>query len=270
MTGKLIKLIKSCLTHPCIRGVDIDSSEAAVLRSRIIKEKVFLRRLYEEFYKMILQALPANCTEPFLEIGSGGGFLKEYLPDLISSEILEIPSIDAVLDATLLPFKENTLDGIIMVNVFHHIPNVDSYFRQASFCVRERGVIVMIEPWISRWSELIYKRLHHEPFDKNIEKWNLQEGGPLSHANSALPWIVFERDRAIFEEKYPDWKIRKIILHTPFCYLLSGGVSMRSFMPGFLFPICRRMDKIVQKWIRSWAMFALIVLERKNDKNIQK
>jgi SAM-dependent methyltransferase len=269
MTGMLIKFIKSCLTHPYVRGVDIDSSEAAVLRSGIIKEKVFLRRVYEEFYKMILQALPAGCTKLFLEIGSGGGFLKEYLTDLISSEILEIPSVDAVLDATLLPFKKNTLGGIIMVNVFHHIPNADSFFRQASYCISEGGLIVMVEPWITRWSEFIYKYLHHEPFDKNTEKWNLQEGGPLSHANSALPWIVFERDRAMFEEKFPDWKIRKIILHTPFCYLLSGGVSMRSLMPGFLFPIFREMDKITQKWIKSWAMFALIVIERKDGKNIR-
>jgi len=263
MTSIFIKFIRSCLTHPCVRGVDIDSSEAAALRLRIIKEKVFLRRLYEEFYKMILQALPADRTEPFLEIGSGGGFLRDYLPNLITSEILKISSVDAVLDATHIPFKENTLGGIVMVNVFHHIPHADSFFRQASFCVRERGVIVMIEPWITSWSEIIYRHLHHEPFDKNAEKWDLPKGGPLSHANSALPWIVFERDRAIFEEKYPDWEIRKISLHTPFCYLLSGGVSMRSLMPGFLFPLCRRFEMIMQQGIRSWAMFALIVLERR-------
>ncbi|MDP2863546.1 MAG: hypothetical protein Q8N95_12200 [Desulfobacterales bacterium] len=268
MTGMLIKFIRSCLTHPCVRGIDIDSSEAAVLRLRIIKEKVFLNKLYEEFYGMILQALPDDYPEPFLEIGSGGGFLKDYLPKLITSEILKIPSVDAVLDASHIPFKESTLGGIVMVNVFHHIPHADSFFRQASFCVRERGVIVMIEPWITNWSEIIYRHLHHEPFDKNVEEWNLPEGGPLSHANSALPWIVFERDRAIFEEKFPDWQIKKISLHTPFCYLLSGGVSMRSLMPGFLFPSCRKLEKIVQHRIRSWAMFALILLERKHGKNI--
>ena len=31
--------------------------------------------------------------------------------------------------------------------------------------------------------------------------------GPLSSANQALPWIVFERDRATFEREFPEWRI---------------------------------------------------------------
>ncbi len=261
-----IRLLKLCLEHPCVRGIDIDSPEAVILRLRIIREKAFLRKLYVEFYKMILRVLPADYSAPLLEIGSGGGFLKEYIPGLITSEVLKIHAVDTVLDARDIPFKKNSLGGIVMVNVFHHIPSVDSFLKQASFCIKEKGFLLMIEPWVSSWSKFIYKHLHHEPFDSDTEEWGLvNDDFPLSQANSALPWIVFDRDKAVFEQRFPDWKIKNIILHTPFCYLLSGGVSMRSFMPGFLFNFFHGLEKLISLWNKHIAMFALIVLIKKDD-----
>ena len=29
----------------------------------------------------------------------------------------------------------------------------------------------MIEPWVTPWSSLIYKKLHHEPFQPRAEGW---------------------------------------------------------------------------------------------------
>ena len=65
----------------------------------------------------------------------------------------------------------------------------------------------MIEPWVTPWSRLIYTKLHHEPFNPESEKWDFPSSGPLSGANGALPWIVFCRDRHLFEERYPQWEI---------------------------------------------------------------
>ncbi|MFH2045372.1 MAG: methyltransferase domain-containing protein [Pseudomonadota bacterium] len=235
-----------------------------MLRLKIIKEKKFLKKLYNEFYSMILKELPADYNAPILEIGSGGGFLKEYIPGLLTSEILMIKDVDTVLDARNIPFKENSLSGIVMLNVFHHIPSINSFLKQASFCIKQKGLLVMIEPWVSPWSEFVYKHLHHEPFDPETKEWSLtKDDSPLSHANSALPWIVFERDKDVFEQKYPNWKIKNLTLHTPFCYILSGGVSMRSFMPGWLFKFFHGLEKSTAFWNKYLAMFALIVLEKR-------
>ena len=75
------------------------------------------------------------------------------------------------------------------------------------------------------------RNLHHEPFDPDCPQWELPKGGPMSMANSALPWVVFERDRQRFEILFPEWRIEKIQLQAPFRYLLSGGVAYRSFQP---------------------------------------
>ena len=121
----------------------------------------------------------------------------------------------------------------------------------------------MIEPWITQWSYLVYRYIHHEPVDRNIQGWQLPEGGPLSNANSALPWIVFSRDVKRFAVEFPQWQIKETVSHTPFGYLLSGGVSFRSFVPGAFFEACCRFEKSLALFMPGIAMFATIVLERR-------
>ncbi len=254
--------LRSYFVHPLARGLNIDASVTTSIRRRIIREKHFLRRIYQEWYLSILNSLPKDRVGPILELGSGGGFLKDYLPGLVTSEILQIREVDIILNGQCLPFKKGSLQGIVMVDVFHHFPCAKAFITDAALCVKPGGFIIMIEPWVTRWSRLIYKFLHQEPFNPGSENWEFPKGGPLSQANSALAWLVFERDRATFEKKFSEWKIKDIRLHTPFCYLLSGGVAMRTLIPGYFFNLWRRLENALQPWMRSWAMFATITLER--------
>ena len=97
-----------------------------------------------------------------------------------------------------------------MVDVLHHIPNVTLFFNEARRVLRNKGKIVMVEPWNSKWSYIIYKYFHHENFDPDIINWAFDSSGPLSGANGAVPWIVFERDLKIFRHKYPEFIVTKI------------------------------------------------------------
>jgi hypothetical protein len=107
--------------------------------------------------------------------------------------------------------------------------------------------------------------LHHEPFDPEVNAWRFQKGGPLTGANSALPWIVFERDRQKFEYRFSEWQIKKIRLHTSFCYLLSGGLTFKSMLPAALYPLCRRLENLLQPFNHLLSMFATIVLRRRQS-----
>lgn len=258
----MLNKLKSYLVHPLARDLNIDASETAIIRKRIIREKPFLRMVYHEWYQSIINSLPRDKTGPILELGSGGGFLKDYMPGLITSEILQIDDVDIILDGQWLPFKKATLQGIVMVDVFHHMPCTKSFIADAAFCVKPGGFMIMIEPWNTQWSQLVYRYLHHEPFNPTVKNWEFSKGGPLSQANSALPWMVFERDRNKFEREFPQWLIHEKTLHTPFCYLISGGVSWRSFMPDRLFKACRKIEDLLHPWMHHLAMFAKVVLFR--------
>jgi SAM-dependent methyltransferase len=259
--------LKSYLVHPLARDLNIDASATVRIRKRIIREKPFLRKIYHEWYQSIIKSLPKDNLGPILELGSGGGFLKDYIPDLITSEILQTDDVDIILDGQYLPFNKATLQGIVMVDVFHHIPCAKSFIADAALCVKPGGFIIMIEPWNTRWSQMIYRYLHHEPFNPTAKNWDFTRGGPLSQANSALPWVVFERDCAMFKREFPQWLIHEKTLHTPFCYLLSGGISLRSFMPGRLFSMCRRIEGLLNPWMHNLAMFVKIVLFRRPNES---
>jgi SAM-dependent methyltransferase len=198
----------------------------------------------------------------FLEIGSGWGGLAEHIPNLITSEIFFCPYVRAVLDGQSLPFHDGALRGILMTDVLHHIPRVRQSLAEAARCVRAGGVLTMIEPWATRWSRFIYQNFHHEPFNPRAAVWELPTSGPLAGANGALPWIIFQRDRELFEHDFPQWKLETIRPMMPFRYLVSGGVSFRPLMPSWSYSLWSGLEKLLAPWMDSWAMFAQITLRR--------
>ncbi len=239
----------------------LDRPETTLSRRRVLGEKKFLRQIYETWYDQLTKSLPA-IPGRVLEVGSGAGFLDQRIPDLITSEILFVPPLSVVLDGCHLPLQDGCLRAIVMTDVLHHIPYPRQFFREAARCVRPGGVIAMVEPWRTTWSELIYRHLHHEPFEPGVREWEFEALGPLSSANGALPWIMFERDRRIFQSEFPEWSLTRIQPAMPLLYLLSGGLSPFTFQPGFLYPFWERTENIFSPWMHRWAMFAYIVLTR--------
>jgi hypothetical protein len=46
------------LEHPLLQGLDIDDPRTTFLRRQIIQGKPFLRKIYEEWYLKIAEAIP--------------------------------------------------------------------------------------------------------------------------------------------------------------------------------------------------------------------
>jgi SAM-dependent methyltransferase len=235
-----------------------------LVRLRIIREKAFLRAIHDEWYEFLAAVTPSpeDINLPALELGSGAGYLGEVVPDLITSEMFTTPELDLVTDAMRLPIRDASLRGVLMVDVLHHIPDVGEFFEAAARTVVPDGVMAMVEPWATGWSTWVYQNLHHEPFRPDSEEWSFETTGPLSGANGAIPWMVFERDRSEFERKYPEWRIESVEPFMPFRYLMSGGVSMRSLMPGFTMPFWRAVERAIEGKRGRAGMFARIVVRR--------
>jgi len=242
---------------------DINSPERTIFHRKIILNKPFLKKIYLEWYSEFLNAIPNLPKGILLEIGSGGGFLKELNPSIICSDFLDLPGNDLNFSALDIPFKENEVSGLFMIDTLHHIPDAAKFFMEARRVLRKEGQIIMIEPANSLWGRFIYRNFHHEPFDPNGD-WNIPSSGPLSGANGALPWIVFERDRKNFNDLFPEFKITGIKYHTPLRYLLSGGVSQKQLVPDFLFGAFTFGDKIMSSISKHFSMFMTICIEKVN------
>lgn len=254
--------LRDWMRDPLASGLDVDHPHTTLARRDLLRSKPFLRRIYRDWYGRILSSLPAGEGR-VLEIGSGGGFLRDHVPGLLSSEIVAWQGVSLVADAHALPFPAASLRAVVMTNVFHHLPHARGFLREAARAVRVGGAVVMVEPWVTAWSRIVYPRLHEEPFEPEAAEWEFPSRGPVSGANNALPWILFVRDRARFEREFPEWRIDRIAPLMPVSYLLSGGMSYRSLMPGFSYRFWRAAEAAASPIMGAVAMFALIVLRRR-------
>ena len=236
---------------------DLDAIETTLQHREIILNKPFLKKLYEEWYHSFINKIPGLPEGKLLEIGSGGGFLKQIYPDIITSDIMDLSLCDMTFSAENIPFQENSLCAIFMIDVLHHIPHCKKFFKEAERTLKPGGIIFMIEPANTFFSRFIWKNLHHEPFDPNAG-WGFPASGPLSGANGAIPWIVFKRDIDIFHELFPALKLRSFIHHTPFRYLITGGLSYKSIVPGWSFKGVTLFEKLFAPLNHFTAMFQTI------------
>jgi SAM-dependent methyltransferase len=253
--------IRRLLSHPLTAGMALDDPATTALRREIISSKPFLKAVYDEWYGMIRAHLP-DVPGRVLELGSGAGYFQQYIPRLITSEVFCIPGINLVADGGCLPFRDESLRAIVFTDVLHHMPDVRCFFAEACRCLVRGGRVLMIEPWVTPWSRFVNKHFHHEPFRPEAENWSFPSSGPLSGANGAIPWIVFVRDRGRFEDEFSNLRIEDIRPFLPFRYLLSGGVGMRSLMPGFLHRFWAQVELLFERRMDTLAMFAFVSLRK--------
>ncbi len=240
------------------RHPNLDSPEATLYHRELVLKKPALRKLYTQWYQQFKGSLDNLPNGKIIEIGSGGGFAKQIIPEIITSDIINLPHCDLLFSACDMPFETASISAIFMLDVLHHIPCAEKFFAEAQRVLISGGEIFMIEPANTFFSRLIFKHLHHEPFLPEAKSWSFPSSGPLSDANGALPWIIFERDINIFSQKFPNLQLSKITAHTPFRYLLTGGLSYKSFLPGFTFEIATFGERILRPLHKYIGMFQTI------------
>jgi SAM-dependent methyltransferase len=256
-----VKLMEWLRLPESRRIKELDDPATTILHGQIIQKKLFLKKLYIDFYEQFKKATPDFETKVLVELGSGGGFVKEVISNVITSDIIELPNVDKVFSAADMPFESKSVDAFFMIDVLHHIADSRVFFAEAMRCLKPGGRIIMIEPANTLWSRFIYRNFHHEEFDTE-GRWGLKGTGPLSQGNGAIPWIIFSRDRKIFEEEFPKLRIIRIRRHTPIRYLLSGGLSLRQLVPSFAYPIVKVIELALSPFNDMLGMFQTIELEK--------
>ncbi|MBF0459360.1 MAG: class I SAM-dependent methyltransferase [Nitrospirae bacterium] len=261
----LINKIKKILMLPEARGIDIDEPEVINLHRRIILSKPFLRQWYKIYFDAVgkAEAEAAHLEGVSLELGSGAGLLKGVYLEIITSDTVKNANIDRVEDAAALSFADGSLRAVYCLNTLHHISNAQRFFSELDRCLMPGGVALMVEPCMSRFARFVWRYLHHENCEPHWD-WELPDDGRMSASNSALPWIIFDRDRRLFEERFPALQVVEIRYFDCLLYLLSGGVSYRALIPAFAFKYLYEIEKqIPQKLMKdALALFQIIKLRK--------
>jgi SAM-dependent methyltransferase len=248
---------------------NLDAPENIDTLRRIIHRKYFLEQTYIRFYRDILNRIRDIPVDgDVVELGSGASFLKRFAPHIITSDILPYSGVDKTFSALDMPLQDDSVSAFVMVDVFHHVKDSRRFLNEMSRCLRPNGKIVMIEPANTLWSRLIYSHFHHEPFQPTAG-WGFAEGGPLSGANMALPWIVFCRDRHQFIQEFPNLHLRDIRIHTPISYLLSGGLSIKQLLPSWLYSVVVLIERLLSPLNPAIGMFMTVELIKPYFDNVR-
>lgn len=221
------------LPEPRLAGVEVNSREYFEIQKSIIAERPLVRRNYELWYRLMLgdiATVPAAQSGEVLEIGAGSGYVKTVDPRVITSD-LEAGNVDMIVDARSLPFGDASLRGILLTHVFHHIPDVRAFLREAVRTLVPGGVIAMIDVAHTPLARFLFGNFDSEAYDSSSREWTLDVEHLLGAANQALTWIVFCRDRAAFDAEFPELQVECIERLPWLAYLCSGGVTRRNLVP---------------------------------------
>lgn len=243
---------------------DLDNPNTTLLHRAIIERKPFLQNIYADFYAAFQKNSIGAPPGIVVECGSGAGSLKRYWPEAVTTDVQFLPFVDLCCRADRLPFLDDSVACFLMLNVFHHVKDAAEFLRELSRCLKPGGRIVMIEPANSSWGRFVYRNFHHETFDSRAG-WTVAGEGPMSDANGALPWIVFQRDRGRLEQEFPGLRLVTFQYHTPLRYILSGGMTLRQLAPTWMYPVVKGIEWVLTPLSPWLGMFATIVLE-KTDK----
>ena len=239
----------------------LDSPDREEEIKKIILEKRSLKKFYEYCYALYEQFTSVNSKEGVhLELGAGAGFLKEYNPKFTTTDLIPYRGVDQVVDAINMPFVDDSVDSVSMLNVLHHIPDAAKMFAELERILKVGGRVVIIDQnrgWISK---PILKYVHHEAYEEDAADWQFKSEGPLSSANGALAWIIFSRDIEKFKHEFPRLKLIKSTSFAPLSYWLCGGLKDWCLMPGFLLKGFLRFENAIARCMPPLGSFRLIVL----------
>ncbi len=224
------------------------------------------RQLYRDQFKDFSD--PQNLS--ILEIGSGTSPLKEFLPNVITSDVLDLEYLDLIFDChdidKLDALRDESIDIITLTNVLHHLRSPIVFLNRAAAKLKPNGKVIATEPFFSVLSTPIFKYLHHEPVDFDISEPALSEiKGPLASANIALPWLIFCRRRDWLEQLSQRYDLSRCTIR-PFSavsYMATGGISHKLPVPHFLYRGFFRLDLALSRRLPSLcAAFFTVILTR--------
>lgn len=229
---------------------------------RVLENKKSLRHLYGKFYSRISEELIADGKT--LEIGSGPGFLKEHVKDLVTSDSLGLSWIDIVFSANSIPFKPETFHNIVLIYVLHHLNNIPEAIREMVRVLKPGGRLVILDHQLGFLSFLFMKFLHHEYF--NPRDKDLCSGAiSTKYSNTAIPYAIVQKDTAIWEEN--GLTLKKLKYHTLFSYLLSCGFKPVNLLPDRLIRPVERFDELVADNRRGLSLLMTAVFEKKGTRD---
>jgi SAM-dependent methyltransferase len=233
--------------------------------TRLITLDRYFYYMYSSTLERMLEELDlAMANSPkILELGSSGGITKKVDQKIFTSDIRIGSNLDLILDASIIPIKSNSIDGIIAKDVLHHIPNIEKHFKEVERVLKVGGKVVYAEPNWNFISRIVFTFFHPEPWVENVKSWNFQSNDPM-YSNQARSKIIFIRDITLFSELFPKLIVNvKDVPINALSHLLSLGIyAKKKIVPRSILIQLSKLEHKSNIWMKLFGFMRIIVLEK--------
>ena len=224
-----------------------------------------LRALYSRFYQLIKANL-APIPGPIVELGSGIGAVKEFIPECITTDIFPNPWLDRRENAYALNFPDESVSSLILLDVFHHLKYPGTALNEFRRVLSDNGRVIIFEPGIGFLGKLIYGLFHHEPLGlyQKIEwfapvGFDAENAGYFAaQANASRIFLGGE-----FKDELRLWSLVSIKELPEIAYVASGGFSKPQLFPSAALPLIRSLERFLSAWPSLFCTRLLVVLAKK-------
>ena len=148
-----------------------------------------------------------------VELGSGPGFAREFIPGLELTDLVRAPWHDREGSAEALPFDDGSVGALVLFDVLHHLPSPRRVLRRggarAGAGRPDRDVRAVRQPAVVSRLPL----LHEEPLDMGVDPLALHGADGARDpfdSNQAIPTLLFGRKRAAFAAAFPALSIARV------------------------------------------------------------
>ena len=211
-----------------------------------------------------------DVSEKIIEIGAGPGVSAQFLnhPNILHTDLLSwddskvtiLPNIDA----HSLPFSNGEFGVLFAVDTLHHLSDPISAIFEMERVVKNDGILVFIEPYVSFMSYPIYKLFHHERTSWSFSQKSFSSlvSNLAGDGDQGIPKFLFLRKEVIGQilstSKFTDLEIQ---LFSPFSFFATGGLSNPLPVPRILIRILIKIEsKIPDSLMKIIASRMMVTL----------
>ncbi|HSL43251.1 MAG TPA: methyltransferase domain-containing protein [Anaerolineales bacterium] len=227
--------------------------------------KPLLQILYGDFYRLIAENLSNLPERKIVELGSGLGNIKEFIPDCLRTDLFPNPWIDQVENAYRLSFADESVSDLIMTDVFHHLKYPGQALLEFHRALRTGGRVIMLEPAISALGLVVYGALHNEPIGvtRKIEwlapeYWSAEDIDYYAAQGNATRVFLGNN----FRTELKIWRRVETIRLSALAYAASGGYSGPQLYPKSILMLIKGLEKLLDLFPHLFATRLLIILEK--------
>lgn len=220
------------------------------IKNRFKNVDFLLRKRYEWMNTEL------KTTQKIIEVGAGAGFSKLYLNEsIILTDAVKSPWIDLVVDATNMPFENDSVDVIIASHTIHHFYSPMKFFLECQRVLKPGGKILISEIYTSLSLRTLLKIMKHEGYSYNVNVFSEEsicnDPDDCWSANCAIPELLFKNTDE-FHSNFKKLTVRNKRYSEFLVFPLSGGVISKIKIPRISFNLLKLID-LLDKLLISFS-----------------